>query len=196
MIGLLSLMSAAGYLINLKKDAYYQKLSENTLRLHILANSNEVADQEIKLNLRNYVVEKYAAYLNSVHSKKACIDYFVTHKDAIETDLNQYLRDQNVTYTATVSVEIDEFPDRVYEGIDFPAGTYDALRIRLGESVGRNWWCVLYPPLCFVNVMTAIPDQEQEPDPLDTDKIQIKWKFIEWLDAIKEPTPSVDTQNL
>lgn len=121
------------------------------VRLHILANSDSEGDQAIKLMVRDAVLEAFAGELSGLSSAaqaKAVITSLLP--DIIDVARAVAL---NEGFGGDVSARMGryDFPERVYDGEVVPAGEYDALRIVLGDGEGKNWWCVMYPPLCLIN---------------------------------------------
>lgn len=125
------------------------RLYDSTFRLHIPANSNSVRDQQIKYALRDYVLTELGdifAECDTAAEAKAAAEQ---NADRISLRANQFLAEHGCEYTAEVTVGKADFPTRVYADYTLPSGSYDALRIVLGEGRGRNWWCVLYPDVCI-----------------------------------------------
>ncbi|MCH5148652.1 MAG: stage II sporulation protein R [Clostridiales bacterium] len=126
------------------------------LRIHVRANSNSAVDQDIKYKVKDEVVKfitPYAAQCVDKDTAKSIIGGIL--KD-IEKVCDRVLSENGFTYTSRASVRDEEFPTRVYGDLTLEHGVYDALIIELGEGVGDNWWCVIYPPLCFTSPTTDI----------------------------------------
>lgn len=123
--------------------------ADSYLRVHIRANSNSDADQAVKYEVRDGVVEYLTPVVASCDTKARAIDAIEARLDAIEAVAERILRENGYTYGAHARVRREEFPTRVYDGATLPAGVYDALILELGSGEGDNWWCVVYPPLCF-----------------------------------------------
>ena len=126
------------------------------LRIHVRANSNDAVDQDIKYKVKDEVVKfitPYAAQCVDKETAKKVIGGIL--KD-IEKVCDRVLKEHGFTYTSRASVREEQFPTRVYGDLTLEHGVYDALIIELGEGVGDNWWCVIYPPLCFTSPTTDI----------------------------------------
>lgn len=125
--------------------------SANTsyLRVHIRANSNQTEDQAVKYKVRDKVVEFLTPTVASCETKAEAIAKITSKLPEIERVADGVLRANGYTYGARASVREEEFPTRVYEEVTLEAGVYDALILELGTGTGDNWWCVVYPPLCF-----------------------------------------------
>lgn len=120
------------------------------LRLHIRANSNSNADQAVKHQVRQAVLNEFTPIFSTVTSRAAAMNVLGTNIARFETVANSVLSQAGKTYTARVALRSEHFPERSYNDIVLPAGYYDALIIELGTGAGQNWWCVVYPPLCFL----------------------------------------------
>lgn len=133
----------------------------NLLRLHILANSNSESDQAEKLRVRDSLIEEFAADLTQVKTADEAERFVLNQPQRVEKAIAQ----AGCAHTYTVQTGVYAFPDRVYEGTLLPAGEYHAVRVVIGEGKGQNWWCVMYPPLCF--------------EPVQDQKIHFKSYFYE-----------------
>ena len=119
------------------------------LRIHVRANSNMACDQEIKYLIKDEVVKYLTPIVKNCTSKEDAISKIVKHQSAVNELIEGLLLENGFVYGCKVSVREENFPTRVYEGVTLSAGYYDALIIELGSGKGDNWWCVVYPPLCF-----------------------------------------------
>ena len=119
----------------------------NVLRLHILANSDSAADQAVKLSVRDAIRPLFSAQSSYADARA----FLLANGAALQSTAEKVLTEQGVSYGVQLSLGTEEFPDRTYDGVLFPAGEYDALIVRLGRGEGHNWWCVLFPPLCIVS---------------------------------------------
>ena len=127
--------------------------SANTsyLRVHIRANSNSSEDQAVKYKVRDKVVEFLTPTVADCETKAEAIEKITGRLSEIERVADGVLRANGYTYGARASIREEEFPTRVYEEVTLEAGVYDALILELGTGTGDNWWCVVYPPLCFTS---------------------------------------------
>lgn len=121
------------------------------LRIHVRANSNEQADQQVKYRVKDEVVRFITPYAAQCVDKRTAIEVISSITDEIEKVCDRVLRENGFNYTAKAAVRTEEFPTRVYDNLTLEAGLYDALIIELGTGTGDNWWCVIYPPLCFTS---------------------------------------------
>lgn len=121
------------------------------LRVHIRANSNAEIDQSVKYLVKDEVVDFITPYLIDCDTKEKSINVINGLLNVVEDVCDNVLRENGFSYTSKARMDEEKFPTRVYDNITLEAGVYDALIIELGEGVGDNWWCIVYPPLCFVN---------------------------------------------
>ncbi len=144
-------------------DEELQKdIAEKILRFHVIANSNLDEDQALKLKVKDAVVDYIAPYLTETMSLDETKSVINSHKDNILAVANNVVRENGYDYNVTASITTCYFPIKSYGDITLPAGDYEAFRIEIGEASGKNWWCILYPPLCFVDVSYGIvPDSSK-----------------------------------
>ncbi len=119
------------------------------LRVHIRANSNSETDQAVKYKVRDAIVEFLTPTVAACETKKEAMKAIGSELSAISGVADKVLRENGFFYGAKAGLRQEEFPTRVYEGATLEAGVYDALIVELGSGDGDNWWCVVYPPLCF-----------------------------------------------
>ena len=119
------------------------------LRIHVRANSNDQIDQSVKYLVKDEVVKFITPYAAQCTDKAAAIEVIGGILDGIEEVCDDVLRQNGFSYTSRASIRAEEFPTRVYGDLTLESGIYDALIIELGTGTGDNWWCVIYPPLCF-----------------------------------------------
>lgn len=155
MILILVAVSATGvYAYNTNKN-----ISEKIIRLHILGNSNNIFDQEIKYRIRDKVMEKYDLKGENVQEQYKLIE---KNLDNIKNDVDTWLMELGVDYRCSVSLTKDVFPTKQYGNLKLPYGKYTALKIILGNGDGRNWWCVMFPPMCFTEGTVGMIDEESD----------------------------------
>jgi stage II sporulation protein R len=119
------------------------------LRIHIRANSNSEIDQDIKYKVKEEIVNALSPILAGITTKQAAISAINKNIPLIEETANRALQANGFEYKSYASIARENFPERIYDGVTVAAGVYDALIINLGSGAGDNWWCVIYPPLCF-----------------------------------------------
>lgn len=126
-----------------------REIQEDVLRLHILANSDSEEDQAVKLKVRDRILLESGELFNTVGDKSSAQEKAAENTDKVEQIAKEVLAEEGFSYPVTAKVTRQFFDTRVYNGFTMPAGWYDSLQVVLGEGAGRNWWCVLYPPLCI-----------------------------------------------
>lgn len=121
------------------------------LRIHIRADSNDDSDQHVKYLVKNEVVEYLTPLLSECTTKDQAISMVESHSKELTILADGILLENGFSYTSSVQIRREEFPARTYQTLTLPQGVYDAVIFNLGSGQGDNWWCVIYPPLCFVN---------------------------------------------
>ena len=147
--------------------SYVSAISDNLynsiFRLHVIANSDSEEDQNLKYIVRDNLINYMNDNCKNLSSKEEVIQYAKSHLDKLKQIAENTIKENGFNYPVQVEIGKFEFPTKNYGDISFPAGFYDALRVKIGESSGKNWWCVMFPPLCFVNTTTGIvPDSSKE----------------------------------
>lgn len=128
-----------------------QDLSNSMLRLHVVANSDNPADQDLKYKVRDAVISLMNGQMGSIRNRKDAEYYIREHIGELETVANDVIKSNGFSESAKVSIGKFPFATKRYGNMVLPAGFYDALKIEIGEAKGQNWWCVMFPPLCFVD---------------------------------------------
>lgn len=164
-----------------------ESVQSEVLRLHIPANSDSEYDQDIKLRLRDYILDEYSARLACERDVGQAIAQTEALLPEIEQACNQFLTAEGAPYGAKAELCNMHFNTRVYDNVTLPAGEYTALRITLGSGEGQNWWCVMFPPLC-IPVASEETQTELLPDVLvseeKAEKVEVKFalfEFFKWL---------------
>lgn len=121
------------------------------LRIHVRANSNSDIDQSIKYKVKDEVVKYITPYAAECTDKETAIEVIGGILEEIEEVCDRVLADNGFSYKSKASIRSEEFPTRVYGDLTLEKGIYDALIVELGSGTGDNWWCVIYPPLCFTS---------------------------------------------
>ena len=134
------------------------QLKDAVLRLHVVANSDSCADQEVKLKVRDAVLASVEDMTSSEKSKEEVEDCLKGRLTALEEIANRVLDSEGMTERAHVTLAQEEFPIREYDTFTLPAGVYDSLRITIGSGEGHNWWCVVFPSLCIPAASDTIED--------------------------------------
>lgn len=119
------------------------------LRIHIRANSDSFEDQQIKYKIRDEVVLFLTPIITNCNSKEQAINAVSEAKSEINRLIDGLLIENGFNYKSNIDIRKENFPTRIYEGVTLESGVYEAVIIELGRAEGQNWWCVVYPPLCF-----------------------------------------------
>ena len=127
-----------------------EKVDFEYIRIHIRANSNQAEDQTVKYKVRNEVVKLLIPLIADCESYQDALKMLNKNTDRIKAAADRVLRENGFMYRATVSITLSEYPARVYDGFVLKSGLYEAVVIGLGDAAGDNWWCVAFPPLCFI----------------------------------------------
>ncbi len=169
-------------------------IANSVFRLHVIANSDSKEDQDLKYKVRDSLIN----YMNSIcancENKQDAINLVTEHKDDFKQIALDTIKDNGYSYDVNISIGNFSFPTKDYGDISLPAGFYDALRVEIGEAKGQNWWCVMFPPLCFVDVSSGVVPEESKEElennlseeeyalvSNDSDtKIQFKFKILEF----------------
>ncbi|MCC8029005.1 MAG: stage II sporulation protein R [Lachnospiraceae bacterium] len=137
-------------------------ISDKILRFHVLANSDSSADQALKLKVRDEVGAYLSAQLNAAESLQESETIVLENLTEIEQAASELIQEEGYDYAVAASLETCLFPEKTYGIYTFPAGNYEALRVVIGDGAGQNWWCVLYPNLCFAGSMYAVDETSGE----------------------------------
>ncbi len=163
-----------------------RELSEDVLRVHILANSDSAADQSLKLAVRDRVLEHCSAYFDDCEDKNEAIAVTRDHLAEIERVARREIKARGFDYSVKAEIGQAYFDTRYYDEFTMPAGWYDSLRLTIGEGGGKNWWCVMYPALC---VGAACRDKMKE-DLSDgeyrvvtSDQMDFRFKLVEYWES-------------
>jgi stage II sporulation protein R len=162
------------------------EIRSETLRLHIIANSDSEEDQNLKLTVRDAVLESTGELFAEVSGKTEAVAAAEYSANDIKTIAESVIASEGFDYPVQVEVTEMWFETRTYEGFSLPAGDYDAVRIVIGKGEGKNWWCVMYPALCVPGAEKAIEKYEDNINFISGNGYEIRFRIIEWFEAIKQ----------
>lgn len=138
-------------------------ISNSVFRLHVLANSDSKEDQDLKYKVRDSLLNYMNSICNNCSNKEEAISLVEKNKDMFKQVALDTIHNEGYNYDVNINTGNFDFPTKTYGDISLPAGSYDALRVEIGEAKGQNWWCVMFPPLCFVDVSSGIvPDESKK----------------------------------
>ena len=170
------------------------ELADKVVRLHVLANSDSEEDQALKLQVRDAVLDRAEEFLAQTSSRAEAEGKLRGQLLEFERLAEAVVREAGYDYEVTAELTDTEFPTREYEGFTLPAGEYLALRILIGEAAGRNWWCVVFPPLCTAatadvpaSAMAAGFTEDEVRLITEEDRgYVLKFKAVEWWETLRE----------
>lgn len=177
-----------------------QNISSELVRLHIIANSDSNIDQNLKLKVRNKVLEEYAPILENLKDINETKKFLNDNLYNIEETAKSVIISEGFNYDVSATIEKVNFPTVQYGNIKLPAGEYTALEIKIGQAEGLNWWCIMFPPLCFVNITKGEISEDMKEklkDSLsleefelisneDNEIINVKFKIVEWWQELQQ----------
>lgn len=164
-------------------------LSNAVFRLHVIANSDTDEDQTLKLKVRDSLLKYMNEICSNCSTKAEAISIATQYKNEFQKIAEQAITDNGYNYPVKINIDNFYFPTKNYGDISLPAGMYDALRVEIGEAKGQNWWCVMFPSLCFIDISSGVVDDEAKENLeqnleeesyaiiSDTKKSDVKFKF-------------------
>ena len=180
---------AISYAHNISTD-----IASSVFRLHVIANSDSKEDQDLKYKVRDNLLKYMNKICKNCTSKEDAISLVEKNKDIFKQIALDTISNEGFSYDVNINIGNFEFPTKNYGDISLPAGLYDALRVEIGEAKGQNWWCVMFPPLCFVDISSGVVPEESKEVLQDnvteeefalisdksSDEIQFKFKLLEF----------------
>ena len=178
-------------------NAVSSNIQDSVFRLHVIANSNKEEDQNLKYLVRDKILEYINSISQNYNTKEDIIKLANNNIEEIKKIAENVVLENGYNYPINVSIGNFAFPTKTYGDITFPAGFYDALKVEIGEAEGRNWWCVMFPPLCFVDVTSGVVPEDsketlkenlssEEYDLIseNSDNINFKFKIVEMFQTL------------
>ena len=135
-------------------------IADEIIRFHVIANGNTYDEQVLKYKVKDALVNELSPLLEEAKSKGDALKIIESQINEIKLTAEKVVRENASINTVSVSITNTYFPMKVYGSYTFPPGNYDALQVKIGKAKGENWWCVLFPPLCFVDETYSIVDEE------------------------------------
>ncbi|MDO5557145.1 MAG: stage II sporulation protein R [Clostridia bacterium] len=180
-------------------NAISNNIANSVFRLHVLANSDDSIDQDLKYKVRDELLKYMNSLIENINSKEDAINIVESNKQNFIDIAKNTIIQNGFDYDVTIEIGNFSFPTKTYGNISLPSGYYDAIRVKIGEAKGQNWWCVMFPPLCFVDTSSAIVDDSSKEilkDSLsdeefalinssDSSDITFKFKLIEMFENMK-----------
>lgn len=154
------------------KELVYEEIEKEIIRFHVIANSDSEEDQNLKLKVRDAVVDFVYKGLENSTSLEESRKFILDNKNQIESIAKKEIDKYGYEYKVESMLSRENFPDKIYGDVVFPQGEYEAYRILIGEAKGQNWWCVMFPPLCFVDGTKEAIDSRNIVKELDKDSVE------------------------
>ncbi len=160
------------------------------LRMHIIANSDSTADQELKLKVRDAVLEKGKELFDGSITAQDAEKRIIPHIDELKAEALSVIKDNGYNYDVEITVQKDYFNTRIYENsVTLPAGYYTAVKVIIGDGKGRNWWCVMFPPMCLPSATAEceiddVLNSDESELVLNGEKYKFKFKIIEFIESL------------
>lgn len=187
----LSIGLALTFLISLCGFSYdCEEIRQQVLRLHVLANSDSEEDQQLKLKVRDAVIEKAAGIFDGIKEEEDAKAVAQEHLDELTRTAQRAVYDAGYEYPVSACLTKMYFETRAYDAGAMPAGMYDALRITIGKGEGKNWWCVAFPPLCVASAtdnaatLSDVLTDSQQDIVEQPQKYEVRFKLVEWMEDI------------
>lgn len=181
-----------------KRIRLQQSISEKVVRFHVRANSDESYDQELKLKVRDAVGSEMAKLLEDASGRDECEQIILDNMQMIETVAETVIASEGYSYEANAYLREVDFPVKTYGDYTFPAGSYEALEVAIGEGEGHNWWCVMYPNMCFSGTVYEVVDEdakqalkevlseEEYEQVLAEGNYQVQFKYLTFLNELTQ----------
>lgn len=164
-------------------------ISDNVLRLHILANSDSVADQSLKLQVRDEILVNSKGLFDGAKTRDDAERIILENSDYILNVAKETIKKYGYDYPVSLEVVNESFPTKSYEEVSLPAGNYRAVRVVIGEGNGHNWWCVMFPSLCVPSSSDVSLDMYFSDDETDfiksNPKVDLRFKCVELFEKVR-----------
>ena len=141
-------------------NAVSSNISTAVFRLHVIANSDSNEDQQLKLKVRDSLLQYMNTLCSNCSTKEEAMLIANNHKNDFQEIAENVIIENNYNYPVKIKINNFYFPTKTYGDISLPAGYYDALRVEIGEAKGKNWWCVMFPSLCFIDISSGVVSSE------------------------------------
>lgn len=194
---LVTILSGSGLAGRPKDDMVMEDLSKKIIRLHVIANSNSPDDQRLKLKVKDEIVKVLNEKLASAEDVEESKKYIIDNLDYLEEIALRKVRETHEDYNVKAVFGKFPFPVKTYGYVTLPSGEYEALRIIIGKGNGENWWCVLFPPLCFVDItkddahisldkyLTSDEIEAIKNVPAKENSVEVRFKVVELWESAK-----------
>lgn len=179
-----------------RRQELQRSLAQKVVRFHVIANSDSSKDQSLKLAVRDAIGKYMAKLLKDAESKEQCERILAAHAKEIEKTAKSVVCEAGYDYPVTARLCETDFPVKSYGDYTFPAGRYEALELVIGKGGGHNWWCVMYPNMCFANSVYEVVDddakeslrevlsKEEYEEILTSGNYEIQFKYLTFLNGL------------
>ena len=171
----------------------YDDVKNSLIRFHVLANSDNKEDQNLKLKVKDEIIGYLYSYLKDSKSLEESRKVLIEQEDYVKEIANKVIKENGFNYSVKAELGYENFPEKAYGSIVLPQGKYEAFRIIIGSGKGHNWWCVMFPPLCFTDVTKGQVEEEKSKEELDK-VIEKEKKEILKEDSLKEDSLKEDSK--
>ncbi len=170
-------------------------IKDSVLRLHIVANSDSQADQNLKIKVRDRLLKEGKLYLGNAENESEALTFASKNLPLLQKAAQEEIEENGYNYCVNVSLGQAWFNTREYDDVTLPAGEYEALKVVIGEGKGKNWWCVMFPPMCVSAAeevasdsgpLTELLNDDEEDLVMNGQKYRVKFKSVEVYESIKE----------
>lgn len=182
-----------------EEERIQKSIASHIIRLHVVANSDSEKDQQLKISVKDKIVAGLQEKLKDVDNLNDARTIIRNETERIEQMATEEMRKKGYDYIATASLGNSYFPIKKYGDLTFPAGEYEALRVQIGEAKGQNFWCVMYPTLCFVDstyqvvpeeskeeLKHTLTDEEYQALLGDDKNVTFGFKLLDWVDNLRQ----------
>jgi len=203
-VGLLLAFGVAAYSY-VYSHAAQRDIASNVIRFHVRANSNTIADINLKEHVRTEVLAAFEPYLSQSTDIQETRAVLSTRLDEIQSHAEAVIRAAGHNYPVTAEMTQKFFPTRFYGNMSFPPGEYEAVTLVIGEGAGSNWWCLMFPPLCYVDMTATTSGRQQLASTVSEESflllthmeeqdpgLTVRFRVVEWWQNREEPTAQFD----
>lgn len=181
----------------------YEDVKDVLIRFHVLANSDTDEDQQLKIKVKNEIIKYLYPYLKDSDSLATSRKILKDNESEVINIAKRVIKESGYNYGVTTELGKENFPEKSYGNITLPQGEYEAFRVIIGDGNGHNWWCVMFPPLCFTDVTKGKVEEDKSKEELDKavedgkkskdkpegenkseDKVKVKFKVVEVIEDI------------
>ncbi len=167
------------------ESQFHQDIQEEeAIRLRILANSDSISDQALKRSIRDEVNEQIRVWVDGISDLEEAKEVIASEVPEIEKIVEEQLAKKGIDQSFSVDFSDVEFPTKLYGNMVYPAGVYDAVLITLGEGNGENWWCVLFPPLCFLDMENSEAQEQVEESDEAEEEVETSFFVVEMVESV------------